>query len=73
MTRAASFSTLCRRPALFRIGAGKPGRNIVPVPFDVVLLAVAVAMIYPYAWMVVNSLKGAQGFIADPYSLIPRG
>ena len=72
MTRAASLSTQRRRPALFRIGAGKPGRNIGAALFYVVLLAVAAAMIYPYAWMVVNSLKGAQGFIADPYSLIPR-
>ena len=29
-------------------------------------------MLFPYYWMVVNSLKGPRGFTADPYSLIPK-
>jgi multiple sugar transport system permease protein len=29
-------------------------------------------MIFPYYWMVVNSIKGSREFTASPYSLIPR-
>ena len=37
-----------------------------------ILALVGLIMIYPYIWMVANSFKGPQGFIADPYSLIPK-
>lgn len=37
-----------------------------------VLISLALAMIFPYYWMVVNSVKGTRGFTADPNSLIPK-
>jgi multiple sugar transport system permease protein len=36
------------------------------------LITLAVVMIFPYCWMVVNSLKGPRGFTANPNSLIPQ-
>jgi multiple sugar transport system permease protein len=36
------------------------------------LITLAVVMIFPYYWMVVNSLKGPRGFTANPNSLIPQ-
>ena len=50
----------------------KPGiiaRNIVIYS---VLILLAFSMLFPYYWMVVSSVKGARGFTADPYSLIPK-
>lgn len=37
-----------------------------------VLIVLALVMIFPYYWMVVNALKGPKGFTADPYSLLPK-
>ncbi len=37
-----------------------------------VLITLALAMIFPYYWMVINSVKGPRGFTADPHSLIPK-
>ncbi|NOZ27418.1 MAG: carbohydrate ABC transporter permease [Chloroflexi bacterium] len=37
-----------------------------------ILIVLAVIMVFPYYWMLVNSLKGPRGFTADPYSLIPK-
>ncbi|MCJ7736048.1 MAG: carbohydrate ABC transporter permease, partial [Anaerolineae bacterium] len=37
-----------------------------------VLIVLAIAMIFPYYWMVVNTLKGPRGFNANPNSLIPK-
>jgi len=36
------------------------------------LIFIALTMLFPYYWMVVNSVKGARGFTADPYSLLPK-
>jgi len=36
-----------------------------------VLVGLAIVMLFPYYWMVINSFKGPRGFTADPYSLIP--
>ena len=32
----------------------------------------ALAMLFPYYYLVVNAFKGTRGFAADPYSLIPK-
>lgn len=37
-----------------------------------VMILLAIAMLFPYYYMMVNSLKGTRGFAADPYSLIPK-
>ena len=36
------------------------------------LVLLAIAMLFPYYWMVASSVKGPRGFTANPYSLIPR-
>jgi ABC-type glycerol-3-phosphate transport system permease component len=36
------------------------------------MVLVAIAMLFPYYYLVINSLKGTKGFAADPYSLIPK-
>lgn len=36
-----------------------------------VLILIALSMVFPYFWMIVNSIKGPKGFTADPFSLIP--
>jgi ABC-type glycerol-3-phosphate transport system permease component len=36
------------------------------------LVVLAIAMIFPYYYLVINAFKGTQGFTADPYSLIPK-
>ncbi|NPV07358.1 MAG: carbohydrate ABC transporter permease [Anaerolineae bacterium] len=36
-----------------------------------ILITLAVVMMFPYYWMLVNSLKGPRGFTANPYSLVP--
>jgi multiple sugar transport system permease protein len=37
-----------------------------------VLVLLALVMLFPYYYMIINALKGPRGFTADPYSLIPR-
>jgi len=36
-----------------------------------ILISLGIIMIFPYYWMIINSLKGPRGFTADPYSLVP--
>jgi multiple sugar transport system permease protein len=36
------------------------------------LVLLAIGMLFPYYYMVVNAFKGTRGFAADPYSLIPK-
>src|SRR3954453_6419799 len=36
------------------------------------MILVALAMLFPYYYLVINSLKGTKGFAADPYSLFPK-
>jgi multiple sugar transport system permease protein len=36
------------------------------------MILLAIAMIFPYYYLVVNAFKGTRGFAADPYSLIPK-
>jgi ABC-type glycerol-3-phosphate transport system permease component len=38
----------------------------------VVLIGLAIVMLFPYYYMVVNAFKGTRGFAADPYALIPE-
>lgn len=37
-----------------------------------VLVALAIVMLFPYYYMVINAFKGTRGFATDPYSLIPK-
>ncbi|MEZ4730337.1 MAG: carbohydrate ABC transporter permease [Caldilineaceae bacterium] len=53
-----------RRPALrFSLG---------PLFVYLLLILLAVAMLFPYYYLVINAFKGTRGFAADPYSLIPK-
>lgn len=38
----------------------------------VVLILLAIIMLFPYYYLVINAFKGTRGFAADPYSLIPK-
>jgi multiple sugar transport system permease protein len=37
-----------------------------------VMILLAIAMLFPYYYLVINAFKGTRGFAADPYSLIPK-
>jgi multiple sugar transport system permease protein len=37
-----------------------------------VMILLALAMLFPYYYLVINAFKGTRGFAADPYSLIPK-
>jgi ABC-type glycerol-3-phosphate transport system permease component len=50
----------------------RPRITVRSVLIYTLLIAVAISMLFPYYWMVVSSVKGPQGFTADPYSLIPK-
>jgi len=52
------------RPAL-RIALG-------PLVVYLLLILLALAMLFPYYYLVINAFKGTRGFAADPYSLIPK-
>lgn len=53
-----------RRPAMrFSLG---------PIFVYFLLILLAVAMLFPYYYLVINAFKGTRGFAADPYSLIPK-
>ncbi|MCC6456263.1 MAG: carbohydrate ABC transporter permease [Caldilineaceae bacterium] len=36
------------------------------------MILLALAMLFPYYYLVINAFKGTKGFAADPYSLIPK-
>jgi len=36
------------------------------------MIVLALAMLFPYYYLMVNAFKGTRGFAADPYSLIPK-
>jgi multiple sugar transport system permease protein len=36
------------------------------------MILLAIAMLFPYYYLVINAFKGTRGFAADPYSLIPK-
>jgi ABC-type glycerol-3-phosphate transport system permease component len=38
----------------------------------IVLISLAIVMLFPYYYLIVNAFKGTRGFAADPYSLIPK-
>lgn len=38
----------------------------------ILLILLALAMLFPYYYLVINAFKGTRGFAADPYSLIPK-
>ena len=56
------------------IGSDRKGRAFSPgsVFLYIVLVGLAIAMLFPYYYMVINAFKGTRGFASDPYSLIPR-
>jgi multiple sugar transport system permease protein len=36
------------------------------------MILLALAMLFPYYYLLINAFKGTKGFAADPYSLIPK-
>jgi ABC-type glycerol-3-phosphate transport system permease component len=42
------------------------------VAMYLLLILLAIAMLFPYYYLVINAFKGTRGFAADPYSLIPK-
>jgi ABC-type glycerol-3-phosphate transport system permease component len=36
------------------------------------MILLALAMLFPYYYLLINAFKGTRGFAADPYSLIPK-
>jgi len=50
----------------------RSGRTVRSIVLYTVLIGLALAMVFPYYWMVVNSFKGPRGFSASPNSLIPK-
>jgi ABC-type glycerol-3-phosphate transport system permease component len=60
--------------ALPKARARRTGIAISPggVAVYVLMILVALAMLFPYYYLVINSLKGTKGFAADPYSLFPK-
>jgi multiple sugar transport system permease protein len=43
-----------------------------PLVVYLLLILLAMAMLFPYYYLVINAFKGTRGFAADPYSLIPK-
>ena len=43
-----------------------------PLIVYTLLILLAIAMLFPYYYLVINAFKGTRGFAADPYSLIPK-
>jgi len=43
-----------------------------PIFVYFLLILLAIAMLFPYYYLVINAFKGTRGFAADPYSLIPK-
>lgn len=58
-------TALTRRRARFRFSPGL-------LLMYAVMCALALAMLFPYYYLVINAFKGTRGFTADPYSLIPK-
>lgn len=50
----------------------RASHNIKSILVYSVLIGLAVAMVFPYYWMIISAIKGPRGFTADPYSLIPK-
>lgn len=66
MAQGVGAVTTIRQPRLLAIQIVK--RSIT----HVILILLALAMLLPYYWMIINAVKGPQGFTADPYVLIPH-
>lgn len=51
-----------------------PVRNfsLIAMVIYLIMIGLAVAMLFPYYYMIVNAFKGTRGFASDPYSLIPK-
>ena len=63
--------TVGRRGVTARRGS-RASRALTTILGYGVLIALALAMLFPYYWMVISAVKGPRGFTADPYSLIPK-
>ncbi len=48
------------------------GFSLGPLIVYTLLILLALAMLFPYYYLVINAFKGTRGFAADPYSLIPK-
>lgn len=48
------------------------GVPLVPIFVYLLMILLALAMLFPYYYLVINAFKGTRGFAADPYSLIPK-
>lgn len=60
-------------------GAVKPRTNRARLTFSpgaavvyLIMTLLAIVMLFPYYYLVINAFKGTRGFAADPYSLIPK-
>ncbi len=49
-----------------------PRIPLVPIFVYLLMILLALAMLFPYYYLVINAFKGTRGFAADPYSLIPK-
>src|SRR3712207_6547779 len=58
-------ATLASRRATLRFSPG------LVIMYGLMIL-LAIAMLFPYYYLVINAFKGTRGFAADPYSLIPK-
>ncbi|MBX3012326.1 MAG: carbohydrate ABC transporter permease [Caldilineaceae bacterium] len=56
------------------LGRQRPQPRFSMAPFFVyfLLILLALAMLFPYYYLVINAFKGTRGFATDPYSLIPK-
>jgi multiple sugar transport system permease protein len=50
----------------------RPSLSLGTTLMYLVLIVLAIVMLFPYYYMVVNAFKGTRGFAADPYGLIPK-
>ena len=62
-----------RAPAIAWAGIAQRGvRQVFFVFVYGMLVILAITMIFPYVWMIANSLKTVPGFYKNPYSIIPQ-
>ena len=46
--------------------------SLITMMIYVIMIGLAVVMLFPYYYMIINAFKGTRGFASDPYSLIPK-
>lgn len=65
LTQTPARGVTIARPTRMRFAFG-------PLLVYLLLILLALAMLFPYYYLVINAFKGTRGFAADPYSLIPK-